>query len=68
MDDKSNHAYVAEVNLAIELYNYCKEFRVLPREGGLFEQDAYIMLLLQYVSVAVNEKMSQTSKPERGPR
>lgn len=56
VNDNSRHEFVNEVNFAMELYNFCKTFHVLPGPGGLFEQDAYYMELLDAVIGAVNKK------------
>ncbi|GAK61807.1 hypothetical protein U27_02640 [Candidatus Vecturithrix granuli] len=65
MGDTSRHEFFDEVNFACELYNYCKTFHVLPQPGGLFEQDAYYMLLLDFVIAAVNEKTAQDAEEAR---
>jgi hypothetical protein len=56
VNDMSRHEFFSEVNFAMELYNFCKTFHVLPKPGGLFEQDAYHMELLDAVISAVGKK------------
>ena len=46
----------AEVRYAVELYALCKEFHVLPRPGGLLDQDYYEVQLLSRVAEAFEEK------------
>ena len=65
MGDRSRHEFYGEVNLALELYNFCSSFHVLPAAGGLFEQDAYLMLLLESVMSAVEEKAELDAKESR---
>lgn len=36
-----------EVILAVELTQFCKAFHVLPRAGGVLDQDYYIITLLR---------------------
>lgn len=63
--DFSDHPYKAQVNTVLELYNFCKEFKTLPREGGLLEQDSYTMLLLGAVIDAVNERTANEQSRSR---
>lgn len=44
------------------MYNFCKTFHVLPGPGGLMEQDAYYMLLLEAVMEAVTIKTERDAK------
>lgn len=53
----------SEVDAAIELYNICKDFHVLPRAGGMLDQDGYHVMLFRFVSMAYNEKEANAAKP-----
>lgn len=52
----------AETALAIEIAAICKEYRVLPHEGGLLDQDPYHVLMLKAYSMALGEKAERESK------
>ena len=52
----------------IELYNFCKEFRVLPREDGLLDQDSYVMHLFDAVMDAASERLSKERNKTKIPR
>ena len=45
-----------EVIEAIELTNMCQSFGVLPREGGILDQDHLTVRKMQIVLDAQNEK------------
>ncbi len=49
----------------IELTNLCQAFNVLPREGGVLDQDAETMRKMQMVLVAQNEKAEKDSEKAR---
>lgn len=53
-----------EAALAIELASMCKTLRVLPREGGLLDQDAYQYYLLKagLEALAVEEERNRKKK------
>lgn len=45
-----------EVALAINITNMCQALSALPRAGGLFDQDSYVIYLMQQVLVAQAER------------
>lgn len=45
-----------------EITVLCETLHCLPRPGGLFDQDAYLVLGMQAVLVARNEKQEQELK------
>ena len=67
MDDRSDHEYAREVDRVINLYNHCKDFHVLPRSGGVYDQDSMTMYLLSVVREAVNERASKDSQKQKIP-
>lgn len=51
-----------EVVSIIELTRMCQVFNALPREGGLFDQDARTISEMQMVLVAEVEKSEEEAK------
>jgi hypothetical protein len=51
-----------ETSLAIDIAALCKEYRVLPKAGGLLDQDPYYVLVLKAYTLAINEKVRRESK------
>ncbi len=51
-----------EVVSVIELTRMCQAFNVLPREGGLLDQDATTIRLMQLVLVAEVKKSEEEAK------
>jgi len=45
-----------EVQLALELSNMCQLTGSLPRQGGLLDQDGYLIFLIQHALVVKDEK------------
>lgn len=43
-----------EVAFFISLYRQCKSWRLLPRSGGLFDQDLRVMEMLNLIDVEVD--------------
>ena len=68
LDDTSNHEYTQQVNYIIELYNFCKEFRALPRAGGVQDQDSYVMHLFDAIMVYANERLDNERKKDKNLR
>ena len=46
----------------IELTNLCQAFNVLPREGGVLDQDAETMRKMQMVLIAQTKKQEADAK------
>lgn len=42
--------------MAVEMTTLCRELGVLPRAGGLLEQDSYHVWLMQETIAVLNEK------------
>jgi len=62
LDAKADH----EVAFAMDMYSLCKQFKVLPRAGGLLDQDYYHIVLLRGVTRAVairEERERNKTKP-----
>jgi hypothetical protein len=47
-----------EVNQIISLVRMCQTLNVLPQAGGLLDQDAYFIYLLQQVLLADQERQA----------
>jgi len=45
-----------EIALAIELGSMCRALQCLPGPGGLMDQDAYLLKLVEYYMMAASEK------------
>lgn len=45
-----------DVGQAISLYNLCKTFGQLPQVGAIFDQDSYLMWVLNLVDMAYNKR------------
>lgn len=50
-----------EVSLAIELGQMCQDLAVLPRAGGLFDQDYYHVILIRSALTVFAEKAQKDS-------
>ena len=54
-----------ETSFIISLWSDCREFKVLPRSGGLLDQDAYYVLGMRLVDEAVAERdKHNANRPE----
>lgn len=51
-----NKAPDPEVMDVVGLYTMCQSFHVLPREGGLFDQDQLLMRQFDIVGQAIEER------------
>lgn len=51
-----------ELAIAIEMTNLCKVLGVLPRAGGLLDQDAYDVYMMQAVLAAQAEREELEAK------
>jgi hypothetical protein len=54
-----------DVAEAIAITNMCQEFHCLPREGGLLDQDSYLVWKMQIVMAAKAEKQARDQKQEQ---
>lgn len=45
--------------------NLCQAFGCLPSPGGLFDQDSYIVYLMQCVSIAQSERAERERERDR---
>lgn len=45
-----------EILMAVEMTTLCRQLRVLPKAGGLLDQDAYHVWLIQNTLAVMNEK------------
>lgn len=53
-----------ETALAIETTVMCQQLNTLPRAGGLYDQDSYLIYLMQCVITVQNEKQERDFKKE----
>jgi hypothetical protein len=54
-----------EVALAINMTNLCRELHVLPRAGGLMDQDSYHVYLIQETLAVLQEKERKEVEAEK---
>lgn len=52
----------SEVINLINLTNMCQTFQCLPREGGVLDQDCYLIIGMQHVLQAQAEKAERDHK------
>ncbi len=55
----------SDIITIIELTNLCQAFNVLPREGGVLDQDAETMRKMQMVLVAQSAKAEKDAEKAR---
>jgi len=48
-----------EVNHYLRLYRFMRDFHVLPRSGGVLEQDADLIFILEYIDQVLSDLKGQ---------
>jgi hypothetical protein len=54
-----------EVAMAVEMTVLCRDLGVLPRAGGLLDQDSYHVWLMQQTLTVLNEKEQKEIEQQR---
>jgi hypothetical protein len=55
-----------EVYQILELYHLCRDFHALPSEGGVLDQDQWLVRQLSIVAAAYHEKATQKKGKSNG--
>ncbi|MGB9834931.1 MAG: hypothetical protein ACPLPW_08220 [bacterium] len=48
-----------EVDHYLRLYRFMRDYHVLPRAGGVLEQDADLIFILEYIEQVLNDLKGQ---------
>jgi len=50
-----------EVDHYLRLYRFMRDYHVLPREGGVLDQDADLIHILEYIGQVLNDLKDQNA-------
>jgi hypothetical protein len=55
-EDQKRDPIVHEAFSFMTVFNLCRELHVLPRAGGILDQDSYFVLLMNHAMSCINDR------------